>query len=95
MLNNLKNFYKCLNKSNSFYIIEDFGLKFDYLNDIKSEPDIFKVIRSLKNKKIFNSKILNKKFQYQLMNSIKKIHTHQGSWVKFKKNISDICFINF
>ena len=95
MLNNLKNFYKCLNKSNSFYIIEDFGLKFDYLNDIKSEPDIFKVIRSLKNKKIFNSKILNKKFQYQLINSIKKIHTHQGSWIKFKKNISDICFINF
>ena len=94
ILNNLKNFYNCLNKSNSFYIIEDFGLKFDYLNDIKSEPNIFKVIKCIKEKKLFKSKILNKKFQLKLKDSIKKIHVHQGSWVKFKKNISDICFIN-
>lgn len=94
ILNNLKNFYECLNKTNSYYIIEDFGLKFDYLNDIKNEPSIFKVIKFLKNKKVVNSKILNKEFQNHLIHSINKIDFHQGSWVKFKKNISDICFIN-
>lgn len=94
ILNNLKNFYKCLKKTRSVYIIEDYGLKFDYLNDIKNEPNIFKVIKFLKNSKTFKSKILNKKFQIQLINSIEKINTHQGSWIKFKKNISDICFIN-
>lgn len=94
ILNNLKNFYNSLSKSNSFYIIEDFGLKFDYLNDIKNEPSIFKIIRCLKNKKFFKSKILDKKFQLKLINSVNKIHVHQGSWIKFKKNISDICFIN-
>ena len=94
ILNNLKYFYKSLSKSNSFYIIEDFGLKFDYLNDIKSEPNIFKIIKCLKNKKLFKSKILDKKFQLKLINSINKIHVHQGNWIKFKKNISDICFIN-
>ena len=52
ILNNLKNFYNSLSKSNSFYIIEDFGLKFDYLNDIKNEPSIFKLIKCLKNKKL-------------------------------------------
>ena len=83
-----------MNKLNSFYIIEDFGLKFDYLNDSKSEPSIFKVIKCLKNKKLFKSKILDKKFQLKLINSIKKIHVHQGNWIKFKKNVSDICFVN-
>ena len=40
------------------------------------------------------AKILNKKFQNHLIHTINKIDFHQGSWVKFKKNISDICFIN-
>lgn len=94
ILYNLRNFYNCLNKSDSYYIIEDFGLKFDYLNDNKEEPSIFKVIKYLKNKKLFESKILNKKFQLELINKIKKIDFYQGSWIKFRKNISDICFIN-
>ena len=93
ILSNLKNFYNCLKKNNSQYVIEDFGLKFDYLNDIKSEPDIFKIIQSLNSKQRFKSKIINKSIQDKLINSIKKISVYKGSWIKYKKNISDICFL--
>lgn len=93
ILNNIKNFNKCLKQSSSIYIIEDFGLKFNYLNDIKNEPDILKFLVSLKNKKILRSNILNKNLQKILINKIKKIYIYKGKWIKYKKNISDICFM--
>jgi hypothetical protein len=93
ILSNIKNFYNCLKRDSSLYVIEDFGLKFDYLNDIKSEPDIFKVIQCLNNKQKFKSKILDESMQYKLINSLKKISVYKGSWIKYEKNISDICFL--
>lgn len=93
ILNNIKNFYNCLKKEASLYVIEDFGLKFNYLNDIKSELNIFKIIKFLNNKIKFKSKILDKNIQSRLTNSLKKISVYKGSWIKYKKNISDICFL--
>ena len=93
ILNNLKYFFNCLKNENSFYIIEDYGLKFNYLNDLKSEPSIFQVIKNLNNKKKFSSKILSNKDQNYLIAKIKKIYEYQGRWIKYKRNISDICFI--
>ena len=92
MLNNLNYFSNCLKKKFSLYVIEDYGLNFDYLNDVKSEPTIPNVIKSLNNKKVFKSKILDNKIQNKLIGSVKKIFVYKGNWIKYKKNISDICF---
>jgi len=93
MLNNLNNFSTCLKKKSSMYIIEDYGLCFNYLNDIKNEPTITHVINSLKNKRMVKSKILYAKTQNRLIDGIKKIFSYKGSWIKYKKNISNICFL--
>jgi hypothetical protein len=93
ILNNLKYFFNCLKNKDSFYVIEDYGLKFNYLNDSKTEPSIFNVIKNLNNKKKFISKILDKKDQNYLITKINKIYEYQGKWIKYKQNISDVCFI--
>jgi hypothetical protein len=93
ILNNLNNFSDCLKKDNSLYIIEDYGLKFDYLNDLKNEPSIFNVIKSLRKKIVIKSKIFKKNNQIKLIKGINKIYTYKGDWIKYNKNISDICFI--
>ena len=94
ILANLNNFSICL-KKNSLYVIEDYGLKFDYLNDAKNEPSISQVIKYFIKKKTFDSKILNKRNQIKLINGIKNINVYKGDWIKYKKNISDICFFEF
>jgi hypothetical protein len=93
ILTNLNNFSNCLKKKKSLYVIEDYGLKFDYLNDAKNEPSISQVLKYFSNKKIFDSKILNEQNQIKLINGIKNIYVYKGDWIKYKKNISDICFL--
>jgi hypothetical protein len=95
ILNNMKNFYQCLKKNKSLYVIEDFGLKFDYLNDMKSEHNIFRILNFYRKKKFFKSKILNKNFQQNMHNNLTDISVYQGDWTKYKKKISDICFLKF
>ena len=92
ILTNIKNFFKCL-KDDSFYIIEDFGLKFDYLNDAKKELSIFNIIKKIKLKKNFKSKILSKRNQNLIIKKTKKISLYTGDWIRSGKNVSDICFI--
>ena len=92
ILHNIKNFFKCL-KSNSFYIIEDYGLKFDYLNDDLRETNIFNLIKKLGQKKYFKSKIVSKKDQNFIISKIHRINSYTGDWIRSGKNVSDICFI--
>ena len=49
ILTNLNNFSNCLKKKNSLYVIEDYGLKFDYLNDAKNEHSISQFIKYFSN----------------------------------------------
>ena len=93
MLNNLKNFYQCLKKEKSLYVIEDFGLKFNYLNDVENEPSIFRVLKCLRSRQIFKSRILDINIQKKIMDNLEKISVYKGNWIKYKKNISDICFL--
>jgi len=60
---------------------------------LKTEPSVFNIIKNLNNKKKFISKILTKKDQNYLFAKIKKIYEYQGKWIKYKHNISDVCFI--
>lgn len=92
ILHNIKNFFKCL-RNNSFYIIEDYGLKFDYLNDKIYEPNIFSILKKLSEKKNFKSQIISKKYQNFIISKIDRINSYTGDWVRSEKNISDICFI--
>ena len=92
ILHNIKNFFKCL-RNNSFYIIEDYGLKFDYLNDKLYEPNIFSILKKLSEKKNFKSQIISKKYQNFIISKVDRINSYTGDWVRSEKNISDICFI--
>ena len=74
-------------------MIEDFGVKFDYLDCLKKEQSIYKIIKYLKSKKIFKSKIFKKANQTSFIRKISKVYTYRGDWNKDNKNISDICFI--
>jgi hypothetical protein len=95
ILNNMKNFFQCLKKNNSLYVIEDFGLKFNYLDDIKNEYDIFQILNFYAKKKFFKSKILDKNFQKNVFDNLTNTAVYQGDWTKYKKKISDICFLEF
>ena len=94
ILKNLYFFFKHL-KSGGIYVIEDYKHPnyFPYLNDTKNHFFIDKVLLFLQKKKIFKSKILNKKEILFLINHIKKIFTYKGSCFENKKNISDIAFL--
>jgi len=92
ILNNLKNFFSCL-KSDSFYVIEDFGLKFNYLDDLPTEPSIYKFIKAIKSKITYKSRILNKSLQNKIINKVDFIKVFKGDWVRSGINVSDICFM--
>ena len=92
ILNNIKNFFRCL-KQDSFYVIEDFGLKFKYLDDLPNEPSIFKFIKFIKSKKIYKSKILNKSLQNSILKKVHFAKSYKGDWIRSGVNVSDICFI--
>tara|TARA_B100000965_G_C19595472_1_gene759990 strand:- start:2956 stop:3708 length:753 start_codon:yes stop_codon:yes gene_type:complete len=67
-------------RKNGFYVIEDYKFPnyFKHLDDIAHDK-IDLMIDNLKNKKIFNSNILDESFQKKLHNSIKNISVHQGN----------------
>ena len=95
IISNLKFFFRLLDKG-GYYVIEDFNHPkyFNYLNDSNNKELLVDVIiKKLKKKKIFKSKILSLKDQKYLFRNIKKINLHKGSMVSLKKNISDILFI--
>ena len=94
ILKNLTFFFKYL-KSGGIYVIEDYKHPnyFLHLNDSKNHFLIDKVLFFLKRKKIFKSKILNRKEIVFLINQIKNIFTYKGSCLDKKKNISDIAFL--
>ena len=95
IISNLKFFFKLLDKG-GYYVIEDFNHPkyFNYLNDSNNKELLVDVIiKKLKKKKFFKSKILSLKDQRYLFRNIKKINLHKGSMVSLKKNISDILFI--
>jgi len=87
ILNVLKFYFKHL-KSNGFYIIEDYRLPnyFKHLNSL-NEPKIDKIINSVRKKKRFNSKILNKKFQNILFKEVSFIKNYHGI-----RKTSDVVF---
>jgi len=95
IIHNLKFFFKFLDKG-GYYVIEDFNHPkyFHYLNDANNrELFVDKIIKNLKKKKFFKSKILSKKDQKFLWKNIKKINMHKGRMLNSKKNISDILFL--
>ena len=84
----LKKFFKNL-KPGGFYIVEEFKYPnyYPHLNDC-NENKIDKILHCLKNKKKFNSNILDGQMVDYLINSIDNIYIHSGL-VKH----SDIAFI--
>jgi len=95
IISNLKFFFKLLDKG-GYYVIEDFNHPkyFNYLNNSNNkELLVDAIIKNLKKKKFFKSKILSLKDQKYLFRNIKKINLHKGSMISLKKNISDILFI--
>tara|TARA_B110000211_G_scaffold196973_1_gene226255 strand:- start:1976 stop:2722 length:747 start_codon:yes stop_codon:yes gene_type:complete len=91
ILKALNIFFKSL-KSNGFYIIEDYR-HMNYLKHLTTpnEPKIDKLIKNIKKKKFFKSKILKSNFQEELFRKIKTINYHKGlskmsNIVFFKKN---------
>ena len=95
IINNLKFFFKLVDKG-GFYVIEDFNHPkyYHYLNDSNNkELYVDEIIKNLKEKKFFKSKILSRGNQKFLFKNIKKINIHKGTMFSSKKNISDILFI--
>lgn len=75
MLSSFKFFFDNL-KSGGFYIIEDckFRNYFKHLND-KNELTIDKLCKSISNKKIFKSKVLENDFQIKIFKKLIKYST--------------------
>ena len=71
------------------YIIEDFKFPnyFDYNKDI-DDILVDDLIKNLKNKNFFQSKILNQQDQLNMFNSVNNISVYKGNL-----KMSDICFI--
>ena len=88
MLSSLKFFFNYLNKEGTF-ILEDFKFP-NYYERNKDVDDILisDLINNLKEKKLFQSKILDADIQKNFFQNIQSIETHDGNL-----NISNICFI--
>jgi hypothetical protein len=94
IIKNLKNFFHCLSANKfSHYIIEDFDIGFDYINDNNKEFNIKEILDNFKKKTFFKSKILNFKNQRLISDSIKRINIYKGKYIKNGKNISNIGFL--
>ena len=95
MTKNLIFFFKLL-KPGGYYIIEDYNHPsyFKYLNDLsKEEPLMDEILRSLDNKKNFNSNLFNHVEQKNVFEKISSVNTYKGKIYHEKSNISDIAFI--
>ena len=88
ILFSFKTFFKFLKKK-GIYVIEDFKLPnyYDYNFNVE-DILIDKMLENLKNKKYFESNIINSDDQKYLINTIDKINIYKGNLVD-----SDICFI--
>ena len=88
MLHSLKFFFQHLEKKGT-YIIEDY-LHPNYYQRNRDVNEILmdKFIQNLKNKKLFQSKIITEKDQMYLMKYIKSIYCYKGNLKD-----SDIAFI--
>lgn len=95
MIHNIKFFFPYL-QGGGYYIIEDYNFPkyYKYLdNSLGEELLIDNIIKKIKKKKFFNSKILNKNFQSNLFRNVTKVDVHKGL-AKYKgRNSSDIVFL--
>ena len=94
IIKNLKFFFPLVAR-NGYYIIEDFNQpeNYSFLDDSnQSEIFVKNIIKSIKDKKIFKSKILKKEDQMYLFDNIKHINVYKGRMVDQGKNVSDIVF---
>ena len=90
IIHNLKFFFKFLEKG-GYYVIEDYNHPkfYNFLNNANNEELLLdQIIKNLKKKKHFKSKILSKNDQVLLWRNIKKINTYKG-----KMKDSDILFL--
>ena len=91
-----KNFFNLLNPG-GYYVIEDYKLSnfFKFFHDIK-DIKVDLMLKKIKEKKKFKSKILSNAFQRILFKKTDKVFNYSGNF-KYKKNTtttsSDICFI--
>ena len=91
MIFSLKFFFKYLDKK-GIYVIEDFNapVYFKELNDGKNnELLIQEILKKIKKKEKFKSKILDNSDQNYLFESISKVEYYKG-----KTKISDIAFLS-
>ena len=91
MIFSLKFFFKYLDKK-GIYVIEDFNapVYFKELNDGKNnELLIQEILKKIKKKEKFKSKILNNSDQNYLFENISKVEYYKG-----KTKISDIAFLS-
>ena len=77
-------------KSKGYYIIEDYlhPNYYDHCSNNSEEIKIDQLLKNIKNKTKFSSKILSYEFQDYLFENVEEIKTYKG-----KMSDSDICFI--
>lgn len=82
-------------KKGGIYIIEDINQfeVFKNLNPYVNELTPLEILKSIQEKKDFESSFLDKETKKYLINNINDIKIEQGSMIMKKKNISDIVFI--
>jgi len=96
ILYTLRNMFDLV-KPGGYYIIEDYKLAnfFNYFHNI-NEPKADYILNKLKKKKYFESKIINKTFQKNLIKKIDKVFLYSGNFIYGKNSTntsSDISFI--
>ena len=82
-------------ESGGLYVIEDFKHPelFKHLNDSgNNELIITDLIKKLKKRELFLSKLLTEEDQLSLINNIKTISTYKGTMINNKINLSNIVF---
>ena len=82
-------------KKGGIYIIEDINQfeVFKNLNPYVNELTPLEILKSIQEKKDFESSFLDEETKKYLINNINDIKIEQGSMIMKKKNISDIVFI--
>ena len=94
ILKNLKSFMFKI-KANGYYLIEDIGFQENvtHKNDIKKELSVINILRKVREKKLFKSKIFSVDDQIRVMSIIEEVKIFKGEMKKNKSLISIIVFI--
>ena len=94
ILKNLKSFMFKI-KANGYYLIEDIGFQENvtHKNDIKKELSVINILRKVREKKLFKSKIFSVDDQIRVMSIIEEVKIFKGEMKKNKSLISIILFI--